>query len=248
MAHSSDTRDHLLVFASLLRSLLKHPVPLVLTLILAGFLRFYLLDLFGLSSDEFASLMIVSKHSLEDIIETCFVIPQPVPPFYFLLCKLGVEVLGAGETGLRFLSVIYGILTVYLVFSIGKTLFDSSVAGWAALLCAFQHNSDSIRTNGTPLCALPVFEFDFDSFISEMAEKRHLTGPVQLCHLHESASLLSLYLFTASAYPRHVLLLVPTIRPKHLSYTTELGHAAVGSCFRDGTAANPASNSGPDSR
>ena len=109
----------------------------MLTLILAGFLRFYLLDLFGLSSDEFATLMIVSKHSFEDIIETCFVIPQPVPPFYFLFCKLGVEVLGAGETGLRFLSVICGILTVYLVFSIGKTLFDSSVAGWAALLCAF---------------------------------------------------------------------------------------------------------------
>ena len=136
MARSSDTRNGLPVFASLLRSLRKHPAPLVLTLILAGFLRFYLLDLFGLSADEFATLMIVSKHSFEDIIETCFVIPQPIPPFYFLLCKLGVEVLGSGETGLRFLSVICGILTVYLVFSIGKTLFDSSVAGWAALLCA----------------------------------------------------------------------------------------------------------------
>jgi uncharacterized membrane protein len=32
--------------------------------------------------------------------------------------------------------VICGILTVYLVFLIGRTLFDSRVAGWAALFCA----------------------------------------------------------------------------------------------------------------
>ncbi len=108
----------------------------MLTLVVAGFLRFYLVDRFGFSSDEFATLMIVSKESFDAIIETCFVISQPVPPFYFLLCKLCVEVLGAGETGLRFLSVICGILTVYLVFLIGKILFDSRVAGWAALLCA----------------------------------------------------------------------------------------------------------------
>ena len=80
--------------------------------------------------------MIVSKQSFDDIIETCIVISQPVPPFYFLLCKLCVDLLGAGETGLRFLSVICGILTVCLVFLIGKILFDSRVAGWAALLCA----------------------------------------------------------------------------------------------------------------
>jgi 4-amino-4-deoxy-L-arabinose transferase-like glycosyltransferase len=53
-----------------------------------------------------------------------------------LLCELFVEVLGAEEMGLRFLSVICGILTVYLVFLIGRILFDSRIAGWAALLCA----------------------------------------------------------------------------------------------------------------
>jgi 4-amino-4-deoxy-L-arabinose transferase-like glycosyltransferase len=136
MARSFDTKNGLPVFASLLRLLRKHPAPLVLTLIVAGFLRFYLLGFFGLSSDEFVTLMIVSKHSFDKIIETCFVISQPVPPFYFLLCELSVEVLGAGEVGLRFLSVICGILTVYLVFLIGKVLFDSRIAGWAALLCA----------------------------------------------------------------------------------------------------------------
>jgi 4-amino-4-deoxy-L-arabinose transferase-like glycosyltransferase len=136
MPRSSDTRNGLPVFGSFLQFLERHPSPLVLTLIVAGLLRFYLLDFFGLSSDEFATSMIVSKSAFDNIIKTCFVIPQPVPPFYFLLCELCVEVLGAGETGLRFLSVICGILTVYLVFLIGKILFDSSVAGWAALLCA----------------------------------------------------------------------------------------------------------------
>ena len=136
MAPNSETTNGVPALASLLQFLRKHPAPLVLTLIVAAFLRFSLLDLFGFSSDEFATLMIVSKESFHDIIETCIVISQPVPPFYFLLCKLCVDLLGAGETGLRFLSVICGILTVGLVFLIGKILFDSRVAGWAALLCA----------------------------------------------------------------------------------------------------------------
>ena len=248
MPRSSDTRNGLPVFGSFLQFLERHPSPLVLTLIVAGFLRLYLLDFFGLSSDEFATSMIVSKHAFDNIIKTCFVIPQPVPPFYFLLCELCVEVLGAGETGLRFLSVICGILTVYLVFLIGKILFDSSVAGCAALLCALNTTQILYAQMARPyaLCLL-LSSISILSFLRWL-KKRHSPGSVQLCDLYQPASLLSLYLFTASAYPRYVLLLVPTVCSKHLSHNTELGHFAIGSCFRDGAAADPEPNSGHDSR
>ena len=135
MADSPVTTDDSSVRTILLHFFLEHP-PLVLTLIIAGLLRFSLMELFGLSSDEFATLMIISKHSFGSIIQTCFLIPQPIPPFYFLLCKLFVDVLGAKEMGMRFLSAICSSLTVYLIFLIGKTLFNSRIGVWAAILCA----------------------------------------------------------------------------------------------------------------
>lgn len=103
---------------------------------IAGFLRISQLAFFGLSSDEFATRMIVSGRSFKSIIQTCFVVSQPVPPFYFLLCKPFADCLGTNEIGLRILSVICSTLTVYLIFLIGKSLFNSRIGICAAILCA----------------------------------------------------------------------------------------------------------------
>ena len=100
-----------LVRPTILHSFLKHPVPLVLTLMIAGFLRISQLDFFGLSADEFATWMIISGHSFKSIVRTCFVVSQPVPPFYFLLCKPFADCWGTNEIGLRVLSVICSTLT-----------------------------------------------------------------------------------------------------------------------------------------
>src|SRR5262245_47406177 len=62
------------------RRISSHPmrIRLVLTLALAlcVFLRFYRLDGYGLWSDEFVTLLIVSSQTFEEVVRTCFEVPQ----------------------------------------------------------------------------------------------------------------------------------------------------------------------------
>src|SRR5262245_51210720 len=111
-------------------------LALVLVLTLGAFLRFYHLDGYGLWSDEFVTLMIVSKRSYTELIKTCFEIPQPMPPLYFLVNKFVYCFFPPGEVGLRFLSALSSLVTSYLVFALGRTLFSTTVGLYASLLFA----------------------------------------------------------------------------------------------------------------
>jgi len=125
-------------------------------LLLGCFLRFYHLDGYGLWSDEFVTLMIVSKSSCLELIRTCFKIPQPMPPLYFILNRLFIDLLGTSEISLRLLSAISSTLVVYFVFAIGRILFNCEVGIFAALLCAVNSTQIVYAQNARPyaLCLL----------------------------------------------------------------------------------------------
>ncbi len=129
---------------------------LLLILLLACWVRFYHLDGYGLWSDEFVTLLIVSKTSWLEVVRTCFKIPQPMPPLYFVLERLFVDLLGANETSLRLLSALSSTAVVYFVFVIGKMLFDFEVGLFAALLCAVNSVQIVYAQNARPyaLCLL----------------------------------------------------------------------------------------------
>ena len=71
----------------LLATPMRTRLLVILALALCAFLRFYHLDGYGLWSDEFVTLLIVSSNSFKDLIQTCFDVPQPMPPLYFLVNK-----------------------------------------------------------------------------------------------------------------------------------------------------------------
>lgn len=125
-------------------------------LLLAGSLRFYHLDGYGLWSDEFVTLMIVSTDSYTDLVKLCFEIPQPMPPLYFLLNKAVFDIFTPGEVSLRLLSAFASLLTVYFVFEIGKRLLNAEVGFYAALLCAVNSTQIVYAQNARPyaLCLL----------------------------------------------------------------------------------------------
>ena len=125
-------------------------MSLVITLLLGCFLRFYHLDGYGLWSDEFVTLMIVSKTSWLELIRTCFEIPQPMPPLYFLLDRLFVVFLGPSEISLRLFSALSSTLVLYFVFAIGRILFDFEVGVFAALLCAVNSTQIVYAQNARP--------------------------------------------------------------------------------------------------
>lgn len=58
------------------------------------------------------------------------------PPFYYLLLKYWVLLFGNSEVVLRLPSVIFGSVTIYLCYIIGKQLFNNRVGTVSALLIA----------------------------------------------------------------------------------------------------------------
>jgi len=58
------------------------------------------------------------------------------PPFYYVFLKLWSGIFGYSEIALRVPSVIFGVLTIYLVYLIGKKLFDKNTALIASVLLA----------------------------------------------------------------------------------------------------------------
>ena len=123
---------------------------LMLTLALCAFLRFYQLDGYGLWSDEFVTLLIVSSSSFKDLVQTCFDVPQPMPPLYFLANKWIYGFFAPGEFGLRALSAAGSVLAGGLLFATGRTLFSAEVGLWGLLLFAANSTQIVYAQNARP--------------------------------------------------------------------------------------------------
>ena len=108
---------------------------LLIGLVALGFgLRVVGLDFQSLWRDEVDALLFAAE-PLEELLHT-FVEPGQNGPFYFLLLRPWLEAAGTSEFALRFFSVIFGVLTVPLLYRLGRQLFPSQrrTALLAALL------------------------------------------------------------------------------------------------------------------
>ncbi len=116
---------------------------LLLALILLAFaLRVYRLEAQSLWSDEGLSVY-RARLTLPENLTNVIVVPPNVPtqdtnpPLYFILLS-GLRVFsGESEYALRFLSVIAGVLSVPLLFALGRRLFSRRVAWLTAVLGVF---------------------------------------------------------------------------------------------------------------
>ena len=129
---------------------MRTPILLFLALALTAFLRFYRLDGYGLWSDEFVTLAIVSSESFREVIRTCFAIPQPIPPLYFLLNKWVYGFFPPGEIALRVLSAAASVLAGYLLFVVGRLLFSAEVGLWGLFLYAVNSTQIVYAQNARP--------------------------------------------------------------------------------------------------
>ena len=76
--------------------------------------------------DEATSGLVVRNFNLGEII-TKFSPGDFHPPLYYLILKIWSYVFGTSEIALRFPSIVFGLLTIYLVYLIGKELFNKKV-------------------------------------------------------------------------------------------------------------------------
>jgi len=83
--------------------------------------------------DEATSGLVVRNFNLIDIVAK-FSPGDFHPPFYYLVLKVWSDLFGTGEVALRFPSLIFGLLTIYLIYFIGKELFNKKTGLIAGLL------------------------------------------------------------------------------------------------------------------
>jgi 4-amino-4-deoxy-L-arabinose transferase-like glycosyltransferase len=85
--------------------------------------------------DEAITANVVSKYSIRDII-THFTPSDFHPPFYYIFMRLWTRIFGISEIALRIPSVIFSLITVYIVYLIVKKI-NIKAALWASALVAF---------------------------------------------------------------------------------------------------------------
>ena len=111
---------------------MKKNILIVLLLVLIGFgLRFLYLDS-ALWYDEACSWATTSDKF--GIMHNLLNVDLQHTPLYFVLLKIWSNIFGQGETALRSLSLIFGILTVVLAYIVGKKIAKNGF--WCALICA----------------------------------------------------------------------------------------------------------------
>jgi uncharacterized membrane protein len=113
----------------------KEVVGIFAILLSILFMYSYQLDTTGLWFDEGFSLWMASK-SISSIIQTT-IQHDYNPPLYNLILHGWINLFGRSETAIRFLSVIFAILSVAGVWHIGVRLLNRQAGLAAALLTAF---------------------------------------------------------------------------------------------------------------
>jgi len=125
----------------------RRPAWIVAALVLLAFaLRVFRLDAYALRGDESFTVLFVTQ-SLADMWEGIRNI-EPNPPLYYLLLRGAIHLWGASDWATRYLSAAFGVLTVPLIYRLGRSLLAGQAAGgrpgekdhtwreWAPLLAA----------------------------------------------------------------------------------------------------------------
>lgn len=101
-------------------------VVLFIVLAIAFFLRLYHLGFRDFWYDEVCSFY-YAQHPLRNW----------NPPLYWILLHFWIKVFGASEFSLRFPSLLFSLISVFLVYLLGKRLFSPRVGIYAAVFMAF---------------------------------------------------------------------------------------------------------------
>jgi uncharacterized membrane protein len=117
-------------------NLIKNKIILnpIMYICLIGFcLGLFFISKQSLWLDEYTSIQ-VADQSLKKII-TGKAFDNHTPPFYYILLHFWIK-MGKTEFVLRSFSVIFGVLSIYLIYYLGKMLFNYKIALFSALLTA----------------------------------------------------------------------------------------------------------------
>ena len=120
---------------------------LILIILLGLFLRLY-----GIGSESFwideAATAYTTQQNVSGIIEDIYIDMTILPdyfvrsgqsPFYYLVINYWTKIVGLSEANLRLLSAIFGVVSIYIIFLIGKIIFDYRVGLISSFLLSINY-------------------------------------------------------------------------------------------------------------
>src|SRR3989338_1762189 len=128
-------------------------IILIMILVLGSFLRVYRIDSESFWIDEAATAYTTQQKPFEivvDIYKTLEHAPQynnkelgngggGIPPFYLLVANYWTKLFGLSEFKLRLLSALFGVLSIYMIFLVGKILFDYRIGLISAFVLSINY-------------------------------------------------------------------------------------------------------------
>jgi len=126
---------------------LERYVLILLTILILGlFLRTYCLTCESVWLDEGYSIL-WAKQEPSEMIEA--VSKDVHPPLYFLILHYWIGLFGDAEFTIRFLSVIFGFLAIFMMYRVGSLIFDRNVGIMSSLILSLSvfhiHYSQELR-------------------------------------------------------------------------------------------------------
>jgi len=108
---------------------------LLLIIIIAGaFFRFNHLGSESIWLDEGYAVVEANQPTVLGVLDAVYGPPEGTPPLYFVVLHLWMKYVGNTEFLLRLPSVIFSLISIVLIFLIGRKLYDSKTGIIAALL------------------------------------------------------------------------------------------------------------------
>ena len=108
----------------------KYGIALLAIVLVGAFLRLYHLGAQSLGADDTWSVWI-AQLSIPKILQTTAA--DVHPPLYYFLLHYWIAYFGASELAVKLPSVIFGVLSIIVMYALGRQLFDDR----AGLLGAF---------------------------------------------------------------------------------------------------------------
>lgn len=155
-----------------MKKFVKAPYILFAILVLAAILRIYHLTYKSISIDE----AIGSFYAMEPFHRVFLLTINDVhPPLFYLVHHLWIGIFGMSESALRSISVVFGLLSIVILFKLGSLVFNKSVGLLAAFMLSISPwhiwLSQNARSNTMLLFLVLISTFAFYKILQEYRKK-----------------------------------------------------------------------------
>lgn len=163
-------------------------IILSLVLLLSFILRVYRLEIESIVYDE-AFTISVANENIFKLIER--VAADDNPPLHYIMLHFWIKMFGYGEYSVRFISVISGVLSVYVLYRVGRLIFNEEIGIISAFILSISlfniRYSQEARFYSLLTLVVLISNYYFIKILNERNWKHvagYIISTIAICYTH----------------------------------------------------------------